>query len=489
MNHTHLRIRNTLVSGLTLLVCCTVFTPASGKRAADKTAANKLTVFFEQSLHRQDKAIFDGREAFINYQWNQPDLPIHAPLKVKAINRMIALTWEAWRVANKRVAASGKAGLPLLGPLADSQGAAWALPSSLEPDATMNFYWGRKGDAADTAHVALPLFLYLHGSGPRDSEWSTGKRLALRFDDAPSIYFIPRIPNEGSYYRWWQLAKQYAWERLLRLVLCDPSIDPNRLYVFGISEGGYGSQRLAAFYADYWAAAGPMAGGEPLRNAPPENCANIGFSLLTGELDKGFYRNILTLRAKETFDSLQQAARSTGSDSLFEHRIELQKGRGHGIDYSPDTPWLKTFRRNPWPKHVRWEDFAMDGRHRRAFYNISVEKRPAGGDDARTAYTMDIAGDTIRLAISNVAYNVVERDPTWGIELKTTKQYSPATGGKIKIFLNRELVRIDKKVVVLVNGTVRFAGKPFVNMGNLAESCLLWGDPCRLFPAAITITY
>ena len=90
------------------------------------------------------------------------------------------------------------------------------------------------------------------------------------------------------------MAKQFAWERLLRQALAEGNVDANRLYVFGISEGGYGSQRLASFYADYWAAAGPMAGGEPLKNAPIENCANIGFSFLTGADDTGFYRNILT---------------------------------------------------------------------------------------------------------------------------------------------------------------------------------------------------
>jgi len=116
-----------------------------------------------------------------------------------------------------------------------------------------------------------------------------------------SLYFIPQIPNEGDYYRWWQVAKQFAWEKLIRQALVEGNVDANRLYVFGISEGGYGSQRLASFYADYWAAAGPMAGGEPLKNAPVENCANIGFSFLTGADDTGFYRNILTYYTQIAF--------------------------------------------------------------------------------------------------------------------------------------------------------------------------------------------
>lgn len=104
----------------------------------------------------------------------------------------------------------------------------------------------------------FPMYLYLHGSGPKE-EWKYGLMWAQYFNDAPSVYFIPQIPNEGEYYRWWQKAKLYAWEKLLRQSLASGHVDANRLYVFGISEGGYGSQRLASYYADYWAGVGPMA--------------------------------------------------------------------------------------------------------------------------------------------------------------------------------------------------------------------------------------
>lgn len=73
----------------------------------------------------------------------------------------------------------------------------------------MPYYYGKKGVAADGK---FPLFLYVHGSGPKDHEWSNGIKLGLSFQDSPSIYFIPQIPNEGEYYRWWHLSKQYAFE-------------------------------------------------------------------------------------------------------------------------------------------------------------------------------------------------------------------------------------------------------------------------------------
>lgn len=89
---------------------------------------------------------------------------------------------------------------------------------------------------------------------------------------------------------------------------------------------------------DYLAGAGPMAGGEPLKNAPAENCAHIAFSLRTGADDRGFYRNILTGYVKEEFERLQ-----TLHPGLYTHQIELIPGKGHSIDYRPTTPWLKQY--------------------------------------------------------------------------------------------------------------------------------------------------
>ena len=136
--------------------------------------------------------------------------------------------------------------------------------------------------------------------------------------------------------------------------MLDDTTDPNRIYLFGISEGAYGSQRLASFYADYLAAVGPMAGGEPLENCPPENIGNIGFSLLTGEKDFMFGRNLLTKHVSNVLDSLQNKY-----PGEYAHRVQLIPNMGHGIDYRPTTPWLQQFRRNPWPSHFIWEDYEM----------------------------------------------------------------------------------------------------------------------------------
>lgn len=405
--------------------------------------------------------------------------PAGRQLKTSEIAQWRQTVWEAWKTANRELEEDK---LPPLAALSGERPGCWPLPDTLEPAAAMPFYWGSKGDSRPAA--GWPLFLYLHGSGPKAAEWATGLALCSRFDDAPSAYFIPQIPNEGSYYRWWQRSKQFAWERLLRLAMASGDIDPDRMYVFGISEGGYGSQRLAAFYADYWAAAGPMAGGEPLRNAPAENCANLAFSLRTGAQDLAFARHTLTQAAANRFDSLQ--ARYPGE---FVHRIELIPGYGHGIDYFPTTPWLRQHVRNPYPRHVLWEDFATDGRRRRGFYNLQVDSRPAGDAETRTRYEMTITGNDIVLLADRVEYVTTQREPQWGIEVDFERRYTPLTEGRMTLYLCPELIDLNRKVRLTVNGRQVFHGKVRPDVRHIVNSCTTFFDPRRLYPAAIEIDF
>ena len=383
--------------------------------------------------------------------------------------------WTAWQEANARL---DEPKLPPLLPLtADTKGAL-ALPDSLEPAATMDYYWGSKGGQPA---AGWPVYIYLHGSGPREREWSNGLKFATLFEDAPSAYFVPRIPNEGGYYRWWQRSKQWAWSWLLRQLMLDDRLDARKIYVFGISEGGYGSQRLASFYADYWAAAGPMAGGEPLKNAPAENCRNIGFSLLTGADDTGFYRNELSALVQAAFDSLQAL-----HPDAYRHRVELLPGQGHNFDYRPTTPWLRAFERNPWPRKFSWEDFEMDGWHRTGFYNLVVNRRPG---DLRTRYDVEIAGNRIDLTISEVHYQTVRTDPKWGIELEFARTYTPATGGELTLYLDEHLVDLRQEVSVYVNGKQVYRGRVACSVGSMMESLATFYDRERIYPASILIKY
>lgn len=75
---------------------------------------------------------------------------------------------------------------------------------------------------------------------------------------------------------------------------------------------------------------------------------------------------------------------------------------GHGIDYKLTTPWLKQYTRNPYPKHVSWENFEMDGLYRNGFYNLFVEERSNDDTKSRTHYEMDIQENNISLKVDLV---------------------------------------------------------------------------------------
>ena len=365
--------------------------------------------------------------------------------------------------------------------LENRKSGSWKLPSSLEPNATMQYYYGCNAYPTYDSQAKYPLFLYMHGSGDKAQEWETGIGLSLRRFYSPGIYFVPQIPNAyGEYYRWAIQSKQWAWEKLLRLAFVSDNVDPNKIYFFGISEGAYGSQRLASFYADYLAGAGPMAGGEPLKNAPMENVANIAFSLRTGALDDGFGRNILTRKALEVADALEKE-----HPGYYKHFIEVIEGDGHSIDYKPTTPWLAEFTRDPHPDYVYWENYSMYGRYRESFYNLRVIENATSSSTNRACYQLSREGNTITLNAQIVKYTTTYSQG--GIEMYFSKEYSKANKGKLRIYLNEEEYDLSQPVKIILNGEEIFNGKVVPTLDTMVESCAHFYDPERLFPAAVDV--
>ena len=266
-----------------------------------------------------------------NLTGDKEALPAKA-LSLDAVAKARTQVWHLWAEANKSVKQEV---LPELSPLTKgSPSHRWRLTpeqyNGANFEAIMPFYYGTKGNKPADGY---PLYLDLHGSGPKEQEWPITLEWTLSFDDAPSVYFIPQIPNggetaDGQLYRWWQKSKLEAWEQLLRQAFLSGEINPKRIYFLGVSEGGYGSQRLASYYPDYLAAAGPMAGGEPLINAPAENLQHVAFSLRTGANDTQFHRNELTGYTRDALNSL-----ANKYPGYYKHFIDIIPKYGHGIPY------------------------------------------------------------------------------------------------------------------------------------------------------------
>lgn len=105
-----------------------------------------------------------------------------------------------------------------------------------------------------------PLILFLHGAGERGNRLELLKREALpklleKRKDFPFVVACPQCPA-GSYWRVPMLNDW--WQKLLQEL---DNIDPTRIYLTGISMGGYGTWQWAASKPEKFAAIIPVCGG------------------------------------------------------------------------------------------------------------------------------------------------------------------------------------------------------------------------------------
>lgn len=132
----------------------------------------------------------------------------------------------------------------------------------------------------------------------------------------------------------------------------------------------------------------------------------------------------------------------------------------------------------------------MDGCFRKGFYNLKIDRRPVESDTLRTRYEVSIAQDgTVDITICGVHYEVLEKEPRWGIPIKYKKTNYPLSGGQVTLFFDERLVDLNKKVTLRLNGKRVWCGKLTLRREHLLESLRTFEDPERLYPAAITINY
>lgn len=114
-------------------------------------------------------------------------------------------------------------------------------------------------DGYESSEEAWPLVLFLHGSGERGTDLQKVKvhgptRQIVEGQRFPFILVAPQSP-EGV---WWNVP---ALGALLDEVEQTHRVDPDRIYVTGLSMGGYATWGLAEAYPDRFAAIAPVCGG------------------------------------------------------------------------------------------------------------------------------------------------------------------------------------------------------------------------------------
>jgi predicted peptidase len=106
-----------------------------------------------------------------------------------------------------------------------------------------------------------PMIYFLHGAGERGDDVTKLlkhgiPKIVERDPEFPFIALSPQCPQES----WWPLEVE-ALHRLLEEIVARYDVDERRIYLTGISMGGYGSWRLGSAYPERFAAVVPICGG------------------------------------------------------------------------------------------------------------------------------------------------------------------------------------------------------------------------------------
>ena len=131
-------------------------------------------------------------------------------------------------------------------------------------------YWTYLPKAAKPA-AGWPLLVFLHGSGERGTDLELLKKhgppkLVGQKPELESFFMLaPQCPKT----RWWDTV---AVKDLIDQTLASQPIDRSRIYITGISMGGFATWTLLKEHPDFMAAAVPICGaGDPAAAAQFKN--------------------------------------------------------------------------------------------------------------------------------------------------------------------------------------------------------------------------
>ena len=363
--------------------------------------------------------------------------------------------WSLWRRANE--GRLGESDWALNAPRA----LVWELPGGER----MQLHLFAKGAKPEGGY---PFFINLHGGGRypnelgpwtseiNEQEWYTLMSFTDSYPNRPALYFVPRMADDRKG-RWHYAPQRAAFRRAYQVAVLRGDADPDRVYLTGISEGGYGAFRLGLYMPDYFAAVGPLAAAiEHLELA--ENLRNVALRFDVGARDYEYDRS---LNAKDWRDKLDELAKANPGD--FVHESNILPDRGHTIPYLTMTPWLAQHKRRTYPKRITYTYYNIDDGFSDGVYYLGFGKvKPSR--DARLHLDVQHEGNTF--------------------EVKTNL-LKGAAEGSLTLYIDE--VDFTKPVVVRHNGREIFSAILKLSKGVMAEAIARFGDPKRVFPAKVEI--
>lgn len=308
------------------------------------------------------------------------------------------------------------------------------------------------------------LIVCLHGFGFTGEEYL--ERWRTRLGEG-YLLACPTYPSGAWFTR---QAEELVLETI-RDVTRRYHIDPDRIFLTGMSNGGIGAWLIGMHHAPLLAGIAPMASGlDDVLMPFLANLRNTPIYIVHGAKDQVMPVDLSRSITKE-LDAL-------GYPYVYrEHHREHPIAGGHYFpkEELPDlVAWFNHQRRAPLPTRVT---LVRDASHFQPFNWIRLDST-----DPIAAFSEDLVDKRdeqikrrvyARLDASIIGSNHIE------VTAEHVRRYS--------LFLNEQLIDVSKPLTVLTNGRLSFEGIVTPSVETLLRQARRRQDPERLFPIHLTI--
>ncbi len=331
--------------------------------------------------------------------------------------------------------------------------------------------------------TAYQVRVFLHGGVAR-SAWESGGSWwrnydARKRDDAIAVF--PASWNESI---WWSASQVENLNGILDHLKRTYNVDEDRVYMFGISDGGSGAYFHAFRAATPWAAFLPFIGHPAVIGNPRlmgdehmfvANLTNRPFYIVNGETDR-----LYPVRSMEPFVAL---FRQAGTEVVF----RPQARSGHSVRWWPSEAaaidaFIEANPRRPLPNHLTWETERTD-RSNRHHWLLITELGAVDGESVLDDFNTlpQTNGEVFAFFRSSPSgrVEITHRNNTVTVRTEGVRRY--------KLLLSPDQFDFDRPIRVITNGRQSFNDVVARDVATLLRWAARDNDRTMLFGAEIEI--
>ena len=313
--------------------------------------------------------------------------------------------------------------------------------------------------------VAFPLVVCLHGAGFTGDSYL--ERWATRLGE--SYILVCPTSMAGT---WWTRPSEELVFATIKTVRAQYRIDPDRIYLTGMSNGGIGTWIIGMHYAPRFAAVAPMAGGiDDVLYPFLENLRHTSLYVIHGAKDR-----IMPVWLSRNVTN--ELARLGIAFTYREHEWTHPHAGGHFFprqELPALVKWFDHQRRDPYPRKLT---VVRDASHLTDFGWVRIDATDRIAMFPK-AQLIDRHGDLIK----NKVYARMAVDVRNGnhIEVRTDRVR------RYTLFLNDALIDFSGPVTVVTDGRTSLQGPVTPQVETLLREARRRQDVDTLFPVKVTI--